>query len=78
MVLTVEPGIYIPEKQIGVRIEDDVLVTSEGFLVLSDTAPRAIEEVEALVRSGEGVGSRKVTPLAPPRPLPPLHRGRLY
>lgn len=35
MVLTVEPGIYIPEESIGVRIEDDVLVTSDGHRNLS-------------------------------------------
>jgi Xaa-Pro aminopeptidase len=31
MVLTVEPGIYIPEESIGVRIEDDILVTKTGY-----------------------------------------------
>ena len=36
MVLTVEPGIYIPEEGIGVRIEDDVLVTKTGIKVLSE------------------------------------------
>jgi Xaa-Pro aminopeptidase len=35
MVLTVEPGIYIPEENIGVRIEDDILVTSSGHKNLS-------------------------------------------
>lgn len=35
MVLTVEPGIYIPEEGIGVRIEDDILVTDKGFTNLS-------------------------------------------
>lgn len=35
MVLTVEPGIYIPEEEIGVRIEDDVLVTANGYKNLS-------------------------------------------
>jgi Xaa-Pro aminopeptidase len=34
-VITVEPGIYIPEEGIGVRIEDDVLVTSAGIEILS-------------------------------------------
>jgi Xaa-Pro aminopeptidase len=40
MVLTVEPGIYIPEEGIGVRIEDDVLVTKDGISVLSERLPR--------------------------------------
>ena len=36
MVLTVEPGIYIPEEGIGIRIEDDVLITEDGIKILSD------------------------------------------
>jgi len=35
MVITVEPGIYIPEEGIGVRLEDDVLITSDGIKILS-------------------------------------------
>ena len=49
MVLTVEPGIYLPEEQIGVRIEDDILVTPDGYELLSAAAPRRAEEVEALM-----------------------------
>ena len=49
MVITVEPGIYIPEEQIGIRIEDDVLVTQTGHRVLS-TFPKEIPEIEALVK----------------------------
>ena len=49
MVITVEPGIYIPEEQLGIRIEDDVLVTGTGYRVLSDF-PKEISEIEALVK----------------------------
>lgn len=45
-VITVEPGIYIPEEKLGVRIEDDVLVTAEGYCVLSQNIPKEIEEIE--------------------------------
>ena len=46
MVVTVEPGIYIPEENLGVRIEDDVLVTKDGYQLLTARLPRAPEEVE--------------------------------
>ncbi|RMG58295.1 MAG: M24 family metallopeptidase [Bacteroidetes bacterium] len=57
MVLTIEPGIYIPTGSkcdprwwgIAVRIEDDVLVTETGCELLSDRAPRRAEEIEALM-----------------------------
>lgn len=42
MVLTVEPGIYIPAEAIGIRIEDDVLVTEDGIVNLSDRLPRTL------------------------------------
>lgn len=49
MVLTIEPGIYIPEKGFGVRIEDEALVTETGARLLTDSLPRKAEEVERWV-----------------------------
>lgn len=46
MVLTIEPGIYIPSERIGIRIEDDVLVTAAEPEVLSAAAPRSAAEIE--------------------------------
>lgn len=57
MVITIEPGIYIPKGSpadekwwdIAVRIEDDYLITKDGCELLSDKAPRSVEEIEALM-----------------------------
>ncbi len=46
---TIEPGIYIPEKNLGVRIEDSILVTDNGFEVLTGSAPKEIGDIESLV-----------------------------
>ena len=48
-VLTIEPGIYLPEENIGIRIEDTVLVTGTGAKVLSAALPREIADIEKLV-----------------------------
>ncbi|MGL5530596.1 MAG: M24 family metallopeptidase, partial [Culicoidibacterales bacterium] len=50
MVITNEPGLYIPEEGIGIRLEDDLLVTATGCRNLSATIPVTIEEIEALMR----------------------------
>ena len=59
MVMTIEPGLYVAEDTkdvpsaylgIGVRIEDDILVTETGCEVLTDGVPKEIDEVEALVQ----------------------------
>lgn len=42
VVITVEPGIYIPEESIGIRIEDDVVITSDGCRVLSQSIPKGM------------------------------------
>ena len=49
MVITIEPGIYIPEENLGVRIEDVVLVTEHGAKVLSAALPRDPDEIEKLL-----------------------------
>jgi len=62
MTLTVEPGLYIRAaddvpaalRDIGVRIEDDVAVTAQGCEVLTAAAPKAVDEIEALMRERRG------------------------
>ena len=49
MVLTIEPGIYLAQESLGVRIEDDVLVTATGAEWLSAKAPRTTAEIERLM-----------------------------
>ncbi|RKU22149.1 Xaa-Pro aminopeptidase, partial [Candidatus Poribacteria bacterium] len=60
MVMTIEPGLYVAEGTkdvppaylgIGVRIEDDILITEDGCEVLTDGVPKEIDEVEELVQS---------------------------
>lgn len=59
MVLTIEPGLYIPAdsptvdekwRGIGIRIEDDLLVTEQGYEILTNAVPRTIAEIEALMQ----------------------------
>jgi Xaa-Pro aminopeptidase len=49
VVVTVEPGIYIPEKELGVRIEDTVLVTPDGCEILTKGVPKEILDIEQLM-----------------------------
>ena len=50
MVITVEPGIYLPEENLGVRIEDMVLVTKTGYVLLTAKLPREVDEIEGLLK----------------------------
>jgi len=52
MVFTIEPGLYIPSEAIGIRIEDDYLVTEWGVENLSRALPREPDAVERMVRRG--------------------------
>lgn len=71
MVITIEPGIYIPEESnchkkwwgIAVRIEDDVLITEDGYELLSDKAPRKSDEIEALMSQSSALNSLILPPL---------------
>lgn len=48
-VFTVEPGVYLPAQGFGVRIEDEVLMTQQGYRLLTSTIPRKLEDVEAWI-----------------------------
>lgn len=52
MVITIEPGIYLPERGFGVRIEDDVLITAEGSRDLTGPLiPRTVADIEEAMRA---------------------------
>ena len=50
MVITVEPGIYLPERSFGVRIEDDILVTESGNRDLTSAVPKTVRAIEEAMR----------------------------
>lgn len=50
MVVTIEPGVYIPDQKLGIRIEDDVLITAKGREVLSPMIPKTISEIERAMK----------------------------
>ncbi len=47
MIITIEPGLYLEDEGIGIRIEDDVLVTEEGYINLSEAIIKTVEDIEA-------------------------------
>jgi Xaa-Pro aminopeptidase len=50
MVFTCEPGIYIPAENLGIRIENDILVTKKGPVDLMKNIPIEVEEIERLMK----------------------------
>jgi Xaa-Pro aminopeptidase len=62
MVITIEPGIYIPEENLGVRIEDDVLITEDGHEVLSEKLPRETQDLEKVMAQGAKERSAETKP----------------
>lgn len=71
MVITIEPGIYITPNSdcdkkwwgIGVRIEDDVLITETGYEILSHFAPRSITDIEKKMKENSALDRFKLAPL---------------
>jgi Xaa-Pro aminopeptidase len=51
MILTCEPGIYIREEGIGIRIENDLLITEDEPINLFEGLPIEVEEIESLMRN---------------------------
>ncbi len=50
MIITNEPGLYIDEEETGIRVEDDLLITEDGCVVLSADIVRTVEEIEAIMK----------------------------
>lgn len=50
-IITIEPGVYLQDENIGVRTEDDILVTEKGCRNLSEGLPRSADEIEAFMQS---------------------------
>lgn len=51
MVLTVEPGIYLPKEGFGIRLENDIQITEDGYTDLTSTIPMEVEEIEDLMNA---------------------------
>jgi len=76
MVITIEPGIYIPSNSpcnkkwwgISVRIEDDALITNDGYELLSSFAPRSIEDIEKMIAQKSLLDNYNLPPLKSAEP----------
>jgi Xaa-Pro aminopeptidase len=76
MVITIEPGIYIPENSncdkkwwgIAVRIEDDALITENGYELLSAFSPRSIEDIEKMMAENSVLDNYKLPALKTQQP----------
>jgi Xaa-Pro aminopeptidase len=82
MIFSVEPGLYIPEGtegidpkywNIGIRIEDDVVITPSGYRNLSASVPRDIATIEAIM-AGRGIGDAEVGRIPGTQAAPPAER----
>lgn len=51
MVFTCEPGIYIPDEGIGIRIEDDIVITDDGHINLTRSIPKEVDDIEAIMKA---------------------------
>ena len=58
MVITIEPGVYIPDEGLGVRIEDMILITEDGNEVMTRRLPRDPDEIERIMAGGKRRGNR--------------------
>ncbi len=70
MVVTIEPGLYLPEEKIGVRIEDDVLITPTGYRLLTARLPRTVGEIEAIMAHPDPLPTQKNAAPATPSSSP--------
>jgi len=51
MVISNEPGVYLPDEGFGIRIEDDLLITADGCDELTKAIPKSVKDIEAAMRN---------------------------
>lgn len=59
-VITLEPGIYLPQEKIGIRIEDDYWMTKSGLVCLSESLPKKADDIEALMEGIKGEDEEEI------------------